>query len=51
MVQYLNNIVDGSFFNLRVRLPLVKGAQTCKKESFFIYADDTDSMNGNMKWI
>ena len=24
-------------------------AQTCKKESFFVYADDKDSMNDDMK--
>ena len=30
--------------------PLFLGvAQTCKKESFFVYADNTDSMNDDMK--
>ena len=24
-------------------------AQTCKKESFFVFADNTDSMNDDMK--
>ena len=37
-----------SFFQ-GVHLPFLRVAQTCKKESFFVCADDTDSMNDDMK--
>ena len=39
-----------SFFFIRGSPPFyLKVAQTCKKESFFVYAGDTDSMNDDMK--
>ena len=37
------------YLKKRVRLPFFREAQTCTKESFFVYADDTDSMNDDMK--
>ena len=39
-------ILDPSFFFFFF---FFRVAQTCKKESFFVYADDTDSMNDDMK--
>ena len=38
------------FFKFKKGLPpiFLRVAQTCKKESFFICTDDTDSMNADM---
>ena len=42
------NFFFSSFFK-GFASPFLREAQTCKKESFFVYGDDTDSMNDDVK--